>query len=187
PEWTGKTVLDFGGNQGSLLVDSNGRIRPRDYYCLDVIEDAIEEGRGQFPDGHWVHYDRYNCSFNPEGARDLPIPEMGVAFDFIVAFSVFTHTTRDEMHDLVAQLRARLAPGGTLASISRPWSPRRRSHRGARDRRGVQARTDDGRKCRPPRFCVKDRTWSSPGKEGIRHGCESGWRTEAAGWRPGRH
>src|SRR5262249_53297366 len=115
PEWTGKTVLDFGGNQGSLLVDSNGRIRPRDYYCLDVIEDAIEEGRGQFPDGHWVHYDRYNCSFNPEGARDLPIPEMGVAFDFIVAFSVFTHTTRDEMHDLVAQLRARLAPGGTLA------------------------------------------------------------------------
>jgi hypothetical protein len=36
-------------------------------------------------------------------------------------------------------------------------------------------------------FCVKDRTWSSPGQEGIRHGCESGWRTEAAGWRPGRH
>ncbi len=115
PDWTGKTVLDFGGNQGNLLLDSNGRIHPCEYYCVDVIEDAIEEGRRQFPDAHWVHYNRYNCSFNPEGLRDVPIPEMGVAFDFILAFSVFTHTTRDEMNDLVAQLRAQLAPGGTLA------------------------------------------------------------------------
>ena len=26
PDWTAKTVLDFGGNQGNLLVDSNNRI-----------------------------------------------------------------------------------------------------------------------------------------------------------------
>src|SRR5690242_240182 len=44
PDWAGKTVLDFGGNQGNLLLDSNGRIRPQEYYGVDVIEDAIEEG-----------------------------------------------------------------------------------------------------------------------------------------------
>ena len=94
---------------------SKGRIRPEDYYCLDVIKDAIEEGRKQFPDAHWVHYDRYNCSFNPEGSASVLIPELGLDFDFILAYSVFTHTTRDEMHDLVGQLRTQLKPGGTLA------------------------------------------------------------------------
>jgi SAM-dependent methyltransferase len=62
-----------------------------------------------------VHYDRFNYSFNPEGIEDIPIPELEADFDFIVAFSVFTHIAREEMHDLVGQLRRRLKPGGTLA------------------------------------------------------------------------
>jgi len=37
---------------------------------------------------------------------------MGTKFDFIVAYSVFTHTTREEMHDIVRQLRSRLKKGG---------------------------------------------------------------------------
>lgn len=115
PEWRGRAVLDFGGNQGNLLLDPACKIRARDYYCLDVIKEAVEEGRKQFPEAHWIHYGRYNCSFNPDGLIDLPIPEMGIEFDFILAFSVFTHTSREEMHDLVEQLRACLAPGGTLA------------------------------------------------------------------------
>jgi hypothetical protein len=82
---------------------------------VDVVKEAIDEGRRQFPEAHWVHYDRYNCSFNPEGTVDIPIPELGVEFDFIVAYSVFTHIAREEMHDLVGQLRARLKPWGTLA------------------------------------------------------------------------
>ncbi len=115
PAWTGKSVLDFGGNQGDLLADPECGIRPEDYCCVDVLEEAVAEGRRMFPQARWVHYDRYNCSFNPEGVVDLPIPELGGAFDVILAFSVFTHTTRDDMHDLVEQLRTRLAPGGTLA------------------------------------------------------------------------
>src|SRR5262249_25278195 len=115
PDWTARVVLDFGGNQGNLLVDSNNRIRPQDYYCVDVIKEAIDEGRRQFPEAHWVHYDRYNCSFNPEGTVDILIPELGIEFDFILAYSVFTHIARKEMHDLVGQLRARLKPWGTLA------------------------------------------------------------------------
>lgn len=115
PDWTGKSVLDFGGNRGGLLSDPACRIRPADYYCLDVIRDAIAHGRIMFPHGHWFHYDRYNCSFNPSGVHDLPIPDLGQEFDIILAYSVFTHTTLAEMKDLVGQLATRLAPGGTLA------------------------------------------------------------------------
>jgi hypothetical protein len=112
PNWRGKRVLDFGGNKGNLLLDPACTIRHQDYYCLDVIGEAIEEGRKTFPDANFIHYDRYNCSFNPEGVRELPVPDLGVEFDFILAYSVFTHTTFEEMKELVAQLQQR---GRTLA------------------------------------------------------------------------
>ena len=115
PDWRDKRVLDFGGNKGNLLLDPACTIRHENYYCLDVIREAIDEGCKTFPEANWFHYDRYNCSFNPEGVVDLPVPDRGVEFDFILAYSVFTHTTWEETKDLVAQLRARLAPGGVLA------------------------------------------------------------------------
>jgi SAM-dependent methyltransferase len=115
PDWSDKAVLDFGGNEGNLLLDRNCTIHPEKYYCVDVIKEALQEGRKRFPEAHWVHYDRYNCSFNPDGIDGLPIPDMGIEFQLILAYSVFTHTTREEMRDLVAQLEARLAPGGILA------------------------------------------------------------------------
>jgi 2-polyprenyl-3-methyl-5-hydroxy-6-metoxy-1,4-benzoquinol methylase len=114
-DWHGQRVLDFGGNKGNLLLDPACMIRHQDYYCLDVIGEAIDEGRRTFPDAHFIHYDRYNCSFNPEGVRDLPVPDLGVEFDFILAYSVFTHTTLEEMTELIGQLQQRLAHGGMLA------------------------------------------------------------------------
>ena len=115
PEWSDKRVLDFGGNKGSLLLDPACTIRHENYYCLDIIRDAIEEGRKTFPQANWFHYDRFNCSFNPDGVVDQQVPDLGVEFDFILAYSVFTHTSWEETKDLVEQLRARLAPGGRLA------------------------------------------------------------------------
>ena len=115
PDWSGKSVLDFGGNKGNLLLDPLCKIQQCDYYCIDVVQEAIEEGRRTFPEAHWFHYDRYNRSFNPEGVVDLPVPDFGRRFDFILAYSVFTHTTFEEMKDLIAQLEAFLAPGGALA------------------------------------------------------------------------
>ena len=127
PDWRNKLVLDFGGNRGNLLRDPSCSIRQQDYYCLDVIRDALEDGREIFPAAHWIHYDRYNRSFNPEGVRDLPVPDLGLRFDFILAYSVFTHTTLEEMKELVGQLEAFLAPEGTLAFTFidphwRPWA-----------------------------------------------------------------
>lgn len=115
PDWNAKSVLDFGGNRGNILHDPACRIRHANYYCLDVIREAINEGRASFPEANWFHYDRYNCSFNPDGVVDLPVPDFGREFDIVLAYSVFTHTTLEEMTDLVGQLEAHLAPGGTLA------------------------------------------------------------------------
>lgn len=115
PDWRDRKILDFGGNKGNLLLDPSCTIEPANYYCIDIIAEAIAEGRAAFPNAHWVHYDRYNCSFNPEGVVDLPIPDLGVAFDFILAYSVFTHTTWEETQGLIEQLQTYLAPGGSLA------------------------------------------------------------------------
>ena len=115
PDWSARLVLDFGGNKGNLLLDPSCKIQQRDYYCIDVVEEAIAAGREMFPAAHWLHYNRYNRSFNPEGVIDLPVPDFGRRFDFILAYSVFTHTTFEEMKDLVAQLESLLAPGGALA------------------------------------------------------------------------
>src|SRR5205085_1665907 len=115
PIWKGGKVLDFGGNVGGFLVSAEDRVDHDDYWCLDLNAGAIEQGRRNFPRAHFHHYNRYSSQYNPCGVRNLPVPDLGVKFDIILAFSVFTHTHRDEMLELVAQLRNRLAPRGVLA------------------------------------------------------------------------
>ena len=115
PEWEGRKILDFGGNVGGFLAGAGRRVEHEDYCCLDLNREAVELGRARFPRARFVHYDRYSSQYNPEGERGLPVPDLGLKFDFVLAFSVFTHTHRDEMLELVSQLRGALAPGGTLA------------------------------------------------------------------------
>lgn len=115
PDWTGRVVLDFGGNVGNLLRDPGCPIRHEHYYCFDVIREAVRQGQARYPRAHFVHYDRYNWPLNLEGEVDLPLPDVGVTFDIAVAYSVFTHLPRAEMHAMVEQLLQSLSPGGVLA------------------------------------------------------------------------
>jgi SAM-dependent methyltransferase len=115
PDWAAKSVLDFGGNAGNILQDPNCTIDPEKYWCIDISRDAIELGRQRHPRAHFVWYDRYNFEYNPTGTKNLPIPDLGRRFDIILAYSVFTHTSRAELRDLIGQLRARLTDGGVLA------------------------------------------------------------------------
>jgi len=114
-DWHGKNVLDFGGNIGNMLRDPNCTIDPERYWCLDVVEESIEAGKATFPSSHWIFYDRYCFFFNPDGAKDRELPPTATLFDYIVAYSVFTNTSRTDMFDLVGQLETRLARGGALA------------------------------------------------------------------------
>ena len=115
PVWKGRKILDFGGNVGGFLVDAGEHVEHDDYYCLDLNSGAVEQGRDNFPRAHFVHYDRYSSQYNPEGTPNLAVPDLGLKFDFALAFSVFTHTHRDEMLELVGQLRGALKTGGVFA------------------------------------------------------------------------
>lgn len=115
PIWKGRKVLDFGGNVGTFLLGAGNRVDHDDYWCIDLNRDVVEQGRRAYPRAHFVHYDRYSSQYNPQGVRHLPIPDCGLKFAFILAFSVFTHIDRREMLGLVGSLRGMLAPGGVLA------------------------------------------------------------------------
>lgn len=115
PEWPGKKVLDFGGNTGNILHHQNSTIDHDNYWCIDVSRDAIEAGSKAAPRAHFVFYNRFNPEYNPRGIRDLPIPATEIGFDFILALSVFTHTSKAEMIELVRQLGRLLNDGGRLA------------------------------------------------------------------------
>lgn len=115
PEWTGKKVFDFGGNIGNILHHQDSTIDHDNYWCIDVSRDAIEAGRKAAPRAHFVFYNRHNPEYNPRGIKCLPIPETENGFDFILALSVFTHTSKAEMIELVCQLRRLLNDSGRLA------------------------------------------------------------------------
>jgi len=121
PTWRGRKILDFGGNIGTFLVGAGKHIDHDDYWCLDLNLDVVEQGRRTYPQAHFVHYNRYSPQYNPNGIRYLPVPDWGTRFDIILAFSVFTHTDRSEMLELVGSLRSMLAPEGVLAFTF--WDP----------------------------------------------------------------
>jgi len=116
PAWKGKRVLDFGGNIGNTLLDPESTIEHDKYWCIDVSRDALETGRKMFPDAKFIFYDGYDFEFNPTGKRDLPLPELGVQFDYILSVAVFgTNTPKGQMLDLVDRLKRWLSPDGVLA------------------------------------------------------------------------
>jgi hypothetical protein len=115
PDWTGKSVLDFGGNIGGFLVGAPPTVRPEDYWCVDLHKPALERGRAALPRANFIFYNRYHNLYNPSGIVDLAVPELGRKFDIIIAFSVFTHTSVKEMREVLVQLQAMVQPGGLLA------------------------------------------------------------------------
>jgi SAM-dependent methyltransferase len=114
PVWRGRTILDFGGNVGNILKDPSSTIDHDKYWCIDISRDAIQRGKEIYPEAHWVFYDRYNFAFNPSGIKGLKVPDTGGQFNYIVAYSVFSHVCKSEMVELVGELESRLAEDGVL-------------------------------------------------------------------------
>jgi SAM-dependent methyltransferase len=134
PNWKGHKILDFGGNIGTFLESAGDNVDQEDYWCIDINPAVIAQGRQIYPRAHFVHFNRYSSQYNPHGVRHLPVPDCGLKFDFILAFSVFTHVDQNEMLELVASLRRMLSADGVLAftfldhsydrSLSDPAVPR---------------------------------------------------------------
>src|SRR5690349_1149944 len=115
PIWRGRKILDFGGNIGTFLESAGDNVDHADYWCIDLNPAVIAQGRELHPRAHFVHFNRYSPQYNPQGVRHQPIPDCGVKFDFILAFSVFTHVDQKEMLELVSSLWRTLSDDGVLA------------------------------------------------------------------------
>jgi SAM-dependent methyltransferase len=125
PDWRGRKILDFGGNIGTFLASAGDRVNHEDYWCIDINPAVVEQGRLTYPRAHFVHFNRYSSQYNPYGKRNQLIPDCGVKFDIILAFSVFTHVDKREMVESVGALRRMLAPDGVLAfTFFDPWFDR---------------------------------------------------------------
>ena len=114
-DWSRKDVQDFGGNVGNILKDPTSTIDEGRYWCLDVVQEAIQKGQASYPKAHFQFYNRYCYSFNPTGVPALRLPALEQRFDYIIAYSVFTNASRFDMLDLVEQLKVLLKEGATLA------------------------------------------------------------------------
>src|SRR5436190_8863914 len=115
PVWKGSKILDFGGNVGTFLESAGDNVDHEDYWCIDINRAVMEQGRRLYPRAHFLHFNRYSPQYNPHGIRHEPIPQCGLKFDFVLAFSVFTHVDQTEMLELVGSLRSMLASSGVLA------------------------------------------------------------------------
>ncbi len=116
PDWSSKNILDFGGNVGNFLKDPNCNVHPSYYTCLDISKAAIDHGQAEFPKANWLYYNRYNCVYNKLGHKNESLPQLQNKFDFILAFSVFTHTSQKEMLSTVQnELMPLLNKTGKLA------------------------------------------------------------------------
>src|SRR6185369_356717 len=125
PVWKGRKILDFGGNVGTFLASAGDNVNHEDYWCIDINRAVVEQGRLTYPRAHFVHFNRYSPQYNSHGVRNLAIPDCGVKFDVILAFSVFTHVDLREMVESVGALRRMLAPDGVLAfTFFDPWFDR---------------------------------------------------------------
>lgn len=95
-EITEKSLLDYGCNIGSFLETRDIDYNMSLYTGLDVLKEALEQAKILYPEANFIHFDDYNAMYNPKGIKNS-ILQLDKSFDNIIAYSVFTHTTVEEM------------------------------------------------------------------------------------------
>ena len=118
PEWKDKKILDIGGNCGNFIldcVDGSNDVDPENYYCLDVNNDALNYGEKLCPTANWKHHNAFNHMYNPAGEKELLFPYEDNTFDFVLAYSVYSHTTYEQLLFDFAEMRRVCKPFGQIA------------------------------------------------------------------------
>ncbi len=100
-----KNILDFGGNKGNLLHISNGKIKQKNYTCIDVNLEAINKGKEDFPQATFLHWNKFNPVYNHSGNKNEPLLTIGKKFDIALAYSVITHTDWQEFKLYIEYLK----------------------------------------------------------------------------------
>ena len=114
PKITNGNVLDYGSNYGMFLDSSNGSFKQETYTGIDIDNQALLEGKKLFSNATFIHYNGFNHIYNPNGIKGCrPLLE-NEYYDTIISYSVFTHTTIEDMLDTIKWLYLKLKPGGKL-------------------------------------------------------------------------
>jgi|SRR6056300_802607 len=106
PEYTyDNTLLDYGGSSGNLIHFSNGEINQSKYTCVDVVKPATIQGKKEFPNGNFIHWNRYNEMYNIDGLKDEPLPSIG-NHDYIWGYSVFSHMALEDIIEVIKWMQS---------------------------------------------------------------------------------
>lgn len=113
-------VLDIGCQLGRLAIpftkflNENGR-----YEGLDIIQEAIswcnENISKKYKNFHFTWANVFNGWYNPKGEfkpYDYKLPYEDNTFDFVIAYSVFTHMFRKETENYFSEISRVLKKGG---------------------------------------------------------------------------
>ena len=113
-----KSILDFGGNFGTLdhgfgNILEHKNVLSKNYTCIDVDKNAMDRGRDKYPDAEWIYYDRHNPMYNPNGQKNL-LPSVNKKYDLIYSYSVFSHTTYEELLEFINFFKTLLTENGHM-------------------------------------------------------------------------
>ena len=71
---------------------------------MDVGVGCIEQGKKDYPNSQFIHYDRFNWAYNHNGDVDLAFPDVSKSQDLIWSYSVFSHTDLADFSESVQWL-----------------------------------------------------------------------------------
>lgn len=119
PDWD---VLDLGCGIGRMAIPLTQYLsRTASYLGIDVNRHGIAWCRRRitrvYPNFTFRHVDYWNPLYNPQGRKwpwEHPLPLEPGSVDFVIATSVFTHLSRQEIKEYLRQIRVILRPGGRL-------------------------------------------------------------------------
>ena len=119
PAWSSESfkVLDIGAGPGLFLKDATklNSLKPEQYHCLEVDSTAIAQGKELFPTANWHYHNAFNHMYNAAGADNLRFPFDDDMFDVVMAYSVYSHATFEQMmFDMYEMIRV-CKPAGKIA------------------------------------------------------------------------
>ncbi len=118
-----EAILDFGCGCGRIARKlMQQRIRPKHYVGIDLHAGMVDWCQQNLspvaPEFSFRHHDVYNLSFNPGPAlpRMLPVPVRDRFASLVIAWSVFTHVTQDQLVHYLREVARVLRPDGVCVS-----------------------------------------------------------------------
>jgi len=113
--WATSRVLDFGCNVGNYINWASHIVPRENYVGLDINEKFINLARIIHPGYQFVHCNKWHQSYNPSGTKNLSIRDsVEGEFDVVIANSVFSHATVEQIRAEIADIYSVLKPGGCL-------------------------------------------------------------------------